>query len=44
MLDEDQVYGRIGEDGFQRLAAAFYKQVPADGHPGSHVSGMMNRE
>jgi len=27
---EDQVYAIIGEDGFQRLVAAFYRQVPED--------------
>ncbi len=30
MLSEGEVYSRIGEDGFQRLVAAFYAQVPAD--------------
>lgn len=29
-LTEDQVYARIGEDGFARLVGAFYAQVPAD--------------
>jgi hemoglobin len=29
-LTEDQVYARIGEDGFARLVRAFYAQVPAD--------------
>src|ERR1051325_5074737 len=29
MLDED-IYARIGEDGFARLVRAFYSQVPAD--------------
>ncbi len=28
--DEGEIYGRIGEDGFARLVAAFYKQVPGD--------------
>lgn len=27
---EDQVYARIGEDGFQRLVAAFYRRVRGD--------------
>ncbi len=27
---EDRIYDRIGEDGFARLAAAFYRRVPAD--------------
>ena len=29
-LTEEQVYERIGEDGFARLVRAFYAQVPAD--------------
>jgi hemoglobin len=29
-LTEEQVYARIGEDGFARLVRAFYAQVPAD--------------
>ncbi len=29
-LSEGDVYGRIGEDGFARLVAAFYAQVPED--------------
>lgn len=29
-LREDQVYARIGEDGFARLIRAFYRQVPGD--------------
>ncbi len=28
--DEGEIYGRIGEDGFARLVAAFYTQVPGD--------------
>lgn len=27
---EEEIYARIGEDGFQRLVAAFYRQVPGD--------------
>ena len=30
MLSEGDVYSRIGEDGFQRLVASFYAQVPGD--------------
>ena len=30
MLSEGDVYSRIGEEGFARLVAAFYSQVPAD--------------
>ena len=29
-LSESDVYGRIGEEGFARLVAAFYARVPAD--------------
>ncbi len=29
-LSESQVYDVVGEDGFVRLVAAFYRQVPAD--------------
>jgi len=30
VLSEGEIYSRIGEEGFQRLAAAFYAQVPGD--------------
>lgn len=30
MFSEGDVYAQIGEDGFQRLVAAFYAQVPGD--------------
>jgi hemoglobin len=29
-LSDGDLYGRIGEDGFARLVAAFYAQVPGD--------------
>jgi hemoglobin len=29
-LDDQDIYPLIGADGFQRLVAAFYRQVPAD--------------
>jgi hemoglobin len=29
-LDDQDIYSLIGEDGFQRLVAAFYRQVPGD--------------
>jgi hemoglobin len=29
-LEDNEVYRAIGEDGFQRLVAAFYRQVPED--------------
>lgn len=30
MISEGQIYGQIGEEGFARLVAAFYRQVPGD--------------
>ena len=30
VLLEEEVYTTIGEDGFGRLVAAFYRQIPAD--------------
>ena len=30
MISEGDIYGQIGEEGFTRLVAAFYQQVPAD--------------
>lgn len=35
ILSEAEVYARIGEEGFTRLIAAFYAQVPADDILGS---------
>lgn len=29
-LPEDEIYAHIGEDGFRRLVAAFYAQIPAN--------------
>ena len=29
-MEDSEVYPAIGEDGFQRLVAAFYRQVPDD--------------
>ncbi len=29
-MTDDEVYPLIGEDGFRRLVAAFYRQVPGD--------------
>jgi hemoglobin len=29
-VEEQEVYGAIGDDGFERLVAAFYRQVPGD--------------
>lgn len=30
MIGEQQIYQRIGEEGFEKLVHAFYKQVPQD--------------
>jgi hemoglobin len=30
-MEENEVYSALGEDGFHRLIAAFYRQVPNDG-------------
>jgi hemoglobin len=29
-MEIEEIYGRIGEEGFERLVAAFYRQVPGD--------------
>ena len=29
-MNDDEIYAAIGEDGFTRLVAAFYRQVPHD--------------
>lgn len=29
-MEEHEVYAAIGDEGFERLAAAFYRQVPGD--------------
>lgn len=29
-MEEHEVYSLIGQDGFQRLVAAFYRQIPGD--------------
>lgn len=29
-MDESEVYSLIGEEGFRRLVAAFYRQIPSD--------------
>ena len=30
MMEEQEVYTRIGHEGFERLVAAFYRQIPSD--------------
>lgn len=29
-MDDQEVYGAIGEEGFRRLVGAFYRQIPGD--------------
>ena len=48
MIDEQDIYGRIGEEGFTRLVAGFYRQVPADDilgpmYPGDDLTGAEER-
>jgi hemoglobin len=43
-MSEEDVYATIGEDGFTRLVAAFYRQVPGDSilgpmYPGDDLAG-----
>jgi hemoglobin len=47
-LGEDEVYAAIGEEGFTRLVAAFYKQVPGDAilgpmYPSGDLAGAEKR-
>jgi hemoglobin len=47
-VTESEVYGQIGEDGFERLVHAFYAQVPADDvlgvmYPAHDLSGAEQR-
>ena len=47
-MQEDEVYQAIGEEGFRRLVAAFYRQVPADDvlgpmYPASDLAGAEQR-
>jgi hemoglobin len=30
LVNENELYSAIGEDGFERLVAAFYRQIPGD--------------
>jgi len=30
LVDEQEIYSAIGDEGFERLVAAFYRQVPGD--------------
>ena len=47
-MTEDQIYSAIGEDGFGRLVAAFYRRVPGDDilgpmYPGHDLAGAEER-
>ena len=47
-INEMQLYDRIGEDGFARLVAAFYAQIPADDilgpmYPADDLAGAQRR-
>ena len=47
-LDDQDIYALIGEDGFQRLVAGFYRQVPGDEilgpmYPESDLAGAEQR-
>jgi hemoglobin len=38
-MNDDEVYASIGEDGFHRLTAAFYRQIPEDDILGPMYAG-----
>ncbi len=47
-LDDSEIYPLIGEDGFERLVRAFYRQVPGDDvlgpmYPDDDLSGAEER-
>ena len=47
-MDDHEVYAAIGEDGFERLIAAFYRQVPGDDilgpmYPAEDLAGAQQR-
>ena len=44
LAQENEVYGLIGEAGFERLVAAFYRQVPNDNVLGPMYSGRDMKE
>ena len=48
MIPEDQVYSAVGEEGFARLVAAFYRRVPLDDilskmYPADDLAGAEDR-
>lgn len=47
-MDDQEIYAAIGEDGFDRLIAAFYRQVPGDDilgamYPAADLPGAQQR-
>ena len=47
-MTEVEIYGAIGEEGFERLIRAFYKQIPGDPilgpmYPGDDLAGAESR-
>ncbi|MDZ4800674.1 MAG: globin [Bryobacteraceae bacterium] len=47
-MDEQQIFSAIGEEGFARLVAAFYRQVPGDSilgpmYPADDLAGAEER-
>jgi hemoglobin len=47
-VDDQDIYSLIGEDGFRRLVAAFYRQIPRDDllgqmYPASDLTGAEER-
>jgi hemoglobin len=47
-VEENEVYAHIGDDGFDRLVAAFYRQVPGDPilgpmYPAGDLAGAQQR-
>jgi hemoglobin len=47
-LEDQDIYAAVGEDGFQRLVSAFYRQVPGDDilgpmYPASDLEGAEQR-
>ena len=47
-MEEHEIYSAIGQDGFDRLAAAFYRQIPSDSvlgpiYPADDLPGAQQR-
>ena len=47
-MEEHEIYAAVGDDGFHRLIAAFYRQVPSDDilgpmYPGADLAGAEQR-